>query len=33
VSTLAGSATFNPLTDGIGAAAKFNHPQGVALDK
>lgn len=32
VSTLAGSSSSNPLTDGIGAAATFAHPDGIALD-
>ena len=33
VSTLAGSSAFNPIADGIGAAARFSGPQGVALDR
>jgi fibronectin type III domain protein/NHL repeat-containing protein len=32
VMTLAGSSAFNPFADGIGAAATFSSPQGVALD-
>ena len=32
VSTLAGTATTNGSTDGMGAAARFNHPSGVAVD-
>jgi hypothetical protein len=32
VTTLAGSATFAPFSNGTGAAASFNSPQGVALD-
>jgi len=31
-STLAGSGAFTPFADGIGVAATFNSPQGVALD-
>ena len=30
--TLAGSGAFTPFADGVGAAASFNTPQGVALD-